>query len=331
MKKLNILITGANGFVGQNLLHLLSKDKAYYLKALYHHNSENLKKWNIEKIKGDVLNLESLKNAFKNVDVVFHLASIISIDCDDTEIVWRTNVEGAANVAEAALFCKVKRVVHMSSIHAFDIYHFEDFLNEQSPKSSIDKSFPYDASKAAGELEMLKRLEKGLDVVVVNPTGIIGPFDVAPSLNGDFLIKLAKRKYPFLIRGGFDWVDSRDVAKGALLAYKKGKKGENYILSGRYASFKEISKHVSQIGKIRTSYLTIPYLFALLSLPLVKFFSLITGKTTNFSYQSLNTTQIKKNISSLKAQQELGYRPRDLVYTLKDFYAFLSQSQSNDI
>ena len=205
------VVTGASGFLGGAVVRALLADNRE-VRAVDLVKGPTLDGLDVEFRVGNVLDPESLSTAFAGADSVCHLVALISIAGDPTGQVRRINVDGVRNVAQAALESGVSRMVHCSSVHAYDLETGGRSVTEESPRSTAPGLPAYDRSKAAGEVELRKVIEEGLDAVVVNPTGIIGPYDYAPSRMGQVFTAMFSGKLPALIHGGFDWVDSRDVA-----------------------------------------------------------------------------------------------------------------------
>jgi len=154
--------------------------------------------------------------AVEGVEVVYHAAARISLKHDDP-VATRINTEGARNVVEACLAAGVRRLVHFSSIHACSPNPPDQPIDEARPLFD-DSPLAYDRSKAAGEGEVRAGIERGLDAVIVVPTAVIGPNDFKPSRMGRLVVDVCKRRLPATVEGGFNWVDVRDVAAGALAA-----------------------------------------------------------------------------------------------------------------
>ena len=204
------VVTGGSGHVGANLVRELLK-RGDAVRVLVHRNTTALKGLEVETLEGDLNDCDCLTRLYRDADVVFHLAAIISIDGDQNGQIQEVNIQGARNSAEAALECEVKRYVHCSSIHAFDLRIKEDAITEEHPRAVGENLSSYDRSKNLGEKEVQRVIAKGLNAVVVNPTGIIGPFDFSPSRMGQCLLDLSTGNLPALLNGGFNWVDVRDV------------------------------------------------------------------------------------------------------------------------
>ena len=143
------VVTGANGHVGANLIRaLLARGRT--VRAMVHMNRRAIESLNVDMVRGDVCDLPSLCEAFKDAEVVYHLAGHISISTDEWPLCESINVIGTRNVVEACLRCGVRRLVHFSSIHAFEQEPLDILLDESRPLVELRHGLPYDRSKAAG-------------------------------------------------------------------------------------------------------------------------------------------------------------------------------------
>ena len=197
-------------------------------------------------------------SAFAGADVVFHTAAVVSIDRSQADEVATTNVRGTHNVVEAALECGVKRLIHFSSIHAFNHFPLEEPLDESRGPAGGPHASSYELSKVGGEREVRRGIDKGLDAVILNPTGVVGPPDLRPSHMGQFFLDLYHRKLPALVAGGYDWVDVRDVAAAALSAETRGRSGARYILAGGWHTMREVSRLARQVTGVAAPRMTLP-------------------------------------------------------------------------
>ena len=262
---------------------------------------------------------ESLFKLCEEVDVVFHLAAQIAIENISSELVYETNVTGTKNMIAAANKSGVKKFIHFSSIHAFQIGSPDQMLDESRSLVESNKII-YEFTKAEGEREVKKAVKEGLNAVILNPTAVIGPFDYRSSLLGRALIKIYQNKLPFLVSGGYNWVDVRDVVSASIKAIESGRKGENYILSGEYCSLQELSSMISKISGCRIPVI-VPVTLARLACPFFKGYSFFTNKQPLYTYQSLDIlVNSPVNVSSAKAGRELEYVPRPIEQTLRDTF-----------
>jgi dihydroflavonol-4-reductase len=315
---MRVAVTGASGHIGNCLVHELIKRGAE-IKALVHDFSSSLDKLNVELIRGDLLDPVSLSKLCEGCDVVFHLAAQIAIENSSSKHVIETNVTGTRNMLRAAIDSGVRKFIHFSSIHSFKIGSPIHELNESNPLVESDKTI-YEFTKAEGEREVMKAVAEGLDAVILNPTAVIGPFDYRNSLLGQALRKIYQKRLPFLISGGYNWVDVRDVVSASITAIESGRKGQNYILSGQFYTLRELSGMISKLsgGNIPVN---VPVSLARMACPFFKLYSIITNTEPLYTYQSLDIlVNSPVNISNAKARKELGYNPRPIEETLSDTF-----------
>jgi dihydroflavonol-4-reductase len=314
---MTIVVTGACGHIGANLVRALI-DSGRPVRSLVHVHDRGIDGLDIELVRGDVCDPESLCRAFRDAEVVYHLAGCISLSMKDWSKLEAINVIGTRNVVDACLKTGVKRLVHFSSIHAFQQEPFSVPVDELRALKESPDFPPYDRSKALGEIEVRRGIENGLDAVILNPTAVVGPHDYEPSYLGRAILDMARHKLPALVTGGYDWVDVRDVVSGAVTAEKKGICGARYILSGHWLSLGDIANMVTEITGTPPPRLTVPLWLARLGVPVVSVMSRLSGKTPLYTSFSLKAVESNRNMSHEKATRELGYHPRPFRETLTD-------------
>ncbi len=303
--------------MGVNLVRALLA-QGRQVRIITHTSTLGLEDLQVERCNGDVNDLDSLMQAFKGASVVYHLAAYISLLMNDRERCNRINTEGTRNVIEACRLNNVRRLVHFSSIHAFCSEPLDVPIDETRPLVQSPKSVPYDISKALGERLVRQAATKGLNAVIINPTAVIGPHDYRPSHFGQALIMMAEGRVPMLLEGGFDWVDARDVAEGAIRAEEIAPAGANYLLSGTWLSVRQIASIVAQIVGRRPPALVCPAPVAGACAPIVTTVSRWTGSRPLFTSVSLKALAGNRNISHARATRELGYEPRPIRETIAD-------------
>jgi dihydroflavonol-4-reductase len=310
------VVTGANGHVGNNLVRALLHD-GRRVRAFIHENTSSLQNLDVEIARGDVLDPDSIIAAFRGAETVYHLAGHISIDDDCWPDVEAVNVSGTKNVVAAAIKAGVKKFIHFSSIHAIcqEPYHIP--VDEARPFAGAGCP-PYDRSKAAGEQVVREAASAGLNAVLIAPTGIIGPYDYEPSHTGQMILSMMAGRLPALIEGGFDWVDVRDVVRGAMKAEVLAAPGAKYILSGHWASITSLARILKQVYRVKPPPLTFPVWVARAGLPLLKQYQKLSRRKPLYTRASLKALCSNKNTSHARAARELGYEPRPLETTLKD-------------
>jgi dihydroflavonol-4-reductase len=320
-----IVVTGAAGHVGANLVPaLLARSRP--VRVLVHTDRRAFEKLDVEVVQGDIRDPESLVNAFKDAEVVYHLAARISISQHDWPLLEAINVNGTRNVVEACIRCGVRRLIHFSTIHSIARSSADGTVDESN--SLVEsRSYPaYDRSKAAAEREVRRGVEKGLDAVIISPTGIFGPNDYKPSHFGDALLRLANGRLPSLVGGGFDWVDVRDVVKGALRAEEKAPAGAKYLLSGHWVSLCEVARLVAEITGVPAPGFVCPLWLAGVGAPFITAFDRIAGRRPLYTSVSLQALRDNRKISHKKATDELGYQPRPFKETLIDTLRWFEQN-----
>lgn len=320
-----VLVTGASGHIGGNLVRALLKE-GRKVRALVRKDRRALEGLDVEFVTGDVLDTDSIAKAVKGCDTVYHLGAVISVDGESEKKVFDVNINGTKNVVRACLGNGVKRLVHFSSIHAIHGLNTRGLLDEACGYSEANKCLPYNASKSGGERVVQEAVAEGLDAVIVNPTSVIGLNDFKPSHMGQLFLDLYNRKFPVLIDAGFDWVDVRDVALGAMLAEKKGRKGERYLLTGKFLKIRDLGLIIEQCTGRRMPRIALPIWAAKLGVPFVGLYSALIGKRPLLTYGSLSALEDYRPVDGTKAKKELGYSPRPLEDTIKDTFEWFKQT-----
>ncbi len=315
-----ILVTGATGHLGNVLVRKLKENgEKIRVLVLPGESLISLQGMTVEVVIGDILDREIVKEAMKGIDYVYHLAGVISINPGAEKIMHNVNVIGARIVAEEALKSGVKRFVHASSIHAFRREPHGITIDENTPLALDSPTGSYDRTKAEGTKAVLEIVRKGLNAVIVCPTGIIGSHDYNNSEMGKTLVSFANRNVEILVDGVFDFVDVHDVANGMIQACEKGKPGEIYILSGTQTSIVQLH-HMTQLATGENkSKIILPIKFALFFISIIQNFYRLINKKTRYTVYSLQTLLDNSVFSSAKAFRDLNYRPRPLQESVTDF------------
>ena len=320
-------VTGGSGHVGGNLVReLLSR--GYQVDCLVRSDTRALDNLDVNLVKGDMLNPKEIAPLMTDSDVVFHSAAFVAVEKIQEDLMQKINVEGSRSIATAAVESGVKKMVHFSSVHAFEQHPTSEPLVEARPLVTDPKALPYDRTKAEAQKVVLGYRDQGLEVNVIHPTGIIGPYDFKLSRMGKVLRDITNGNMPFAINNGFNWVDVRDVAKSAVNCIDKGVDGQNYILPGHWASIPHLSTLIKQITGNRTHLVSVPFWMAYLALPFASISSRISGKRPSFSRGSLQALAIQcRTIPGTLANEHLDHLPRPLEETIDDTVSWLTQNQ----
>ena len=325
---MTVFVTGASGHIGANLVRELTRRKRP-VRAFIHEDTRGVEGLDIDIIKGDILDYPSLLRAIKGSDTVYHLAARISIIGDRQGTVRKVNVTGTQNIIRACQECGIRRLIHFSSIHAYCPFPLDQPVDEMRSFSNA-RSPAYDCSKADGTREVLEAVKRGLDAVVISPTAVIGPNDFKPSRMGQVLIKLYQRRFIALIKGGYDWVDARDVVRGALLAEERAKSGSQFILSGHRASLREIAEMIREMRGIKPPRFTAPLWLARLAAPFSEAAAVLRKRNALLTSEALRALRTHQSISRRRAEACLGYSPRPLKVTIRDTIEWLEKMELLD-
>jgi dihydroflavonol-4-reductase len=316
MKK--IAVTGASGFIGNTVCRHLIKE-GYQLRVLIRHtDEESLFGLDVQRVTGDLFISETLDELMRDCDIVIHLAGKVSIYPDEHDEILQTNIEGVKNIIAACKRNGVNKLIHFSSIHAHKGFG-PDVPIDENTDYSTDKSSPYDYSKAQGEQLVIDARSKGFSTVIVNPTAVIGPHDYQPSLSGQLLCDIYSGNLGSIVNGGFNWVDSRDLAIAVEAIIKKDVNNEQFILAGHWVSFKYLANRVCKVKGKKYKGFNSPLFLAYMGLPLINLISKITKKLPLYTSESLKAIKEgSKHIDCSHANNLLDYSPRPFDETIDD-------------
>jgi len=324
-----ILVTGGTGHLGNVLVRELEETgKSVRVLALPNEETIALEGTRAEILTGNILDPSSLDRAMDGVDTVFHMAGLVSIEPGREDMLYKVNVDGTKNVLSAAMKAGVGKLIYTSSIHALARPPLGVQIDETQPFDILNEAGPYDRTKALASVEVANSSKSNFKTIIVCPTGVIGPYDYRRSEMGEQIIEWMNKKVSFLVKGMFDWVDVRDVAKGHVLASQYGKPGQTYILGGHQVSLTGIRSLVAKLGNNHSMAITIPYPIAIWSTYLTDLYYKANRKRPRFTRYSLETVNSNSQINSSRAQQELGYHPRSFLTTLQDTVTWWLDNQN---
>ncbi|QIS04864.1 NAD-dependent epimerase/dehydratase family protein [Nocardia brasiliensis] len=320
---MKVAVTGAAGYLGTNLLRLLAA-RGHEITAVDRAVPPASPLPNVTWVSGDVLDPASMRAALEGAEIVYHLVAVITL-AEKNDLAWKVNTEGVRVVAEAALAVGARRMVHASSIHAFDQYRCGGRIDENAARSTDDALPVYDRSKWAGEVALRKVIDDGLDAVLCNPTGVFGPLDFSKPLSriNRTLRDAAHGRIPAMIGGGFDLVDVRDVAAGLILAAENGRTGENYLLGGEMISMLELCRLAARHGGKRGPKFAISPKLVSGAIPVLAPIGKLF-KSDIVSKAALGALISAPLVDHGKAERELGYQPRSTDDTIRDLVAFFA-------
>ncbi len=318
------VVTGATGYVGGVLVRtLIAKGEDVKVVVPPFEDGKLLDDLDVEILFADITDYNSIKKAINKDDIVLHVAGMISILPGHAEKLYEVNVKGTGNVVKACLEKKAKRMVYVSSVHAFP-----ELDGEVSESTVIDPILAYGnygRSKARATLQVFNGIKEGLDAVIVHPSGVFGPFDYTGKNSlTQVLKKYVEGKHKTIIKGGYDFVDVRDIAKGIYLAAIKGKKGRNYILSGHFITIEKLVLELERITGNKSRQIKCPKSLALFIAPFAEFFARISRFAPMLTRYSLHTLWTKTRFNNNRAKKELGWTTREVKTSLADFVKWMT-------
>lgn len=323
------IVTGACGHLGNTIVRrLVAAGQEVRGLVLPEESAEALTGVPVQLYRGDVCDTESLTPLFKNEpeaeQIVIHTAGIVTIASKHSEKVRRVNVEGTANIIQMCLEHGVRRLVHVSSVHAIPEKTAGGTICEVAHFSPDDVVGLYAKTKAeATQLVLDSTRELGLDAVVVHPSGIIGPGDYGHGHLTQMVMDYLDGRLTACVKGGYDFVDVRDVADGCIAAAERGRTGECYILSNRFFEVRDILNKLHVVSGRKALRVVLPTWFAKASAPLAELYYKLRKQPPLFTRYSLYTLGSNASFSHEKATAALQYRPRPIEVTLEDTVAWL--------
>src|SRR3954463_5048306 len=310
------LVTGGTGFVGLHLVRELAR-RGDELRLLVRDQSNTVPLEGIEweRSTGDVTDRDSVRRAMQGVDRVFHVAGTTSMRTRDRIRVFQVNVEGTRNVFEEALRAGASRAVLTSSSSAVGAAEPGETIDENQPFTVGRLGVAYINSKHDAELVAMRTAAKGLPVVIVNPSFVLGPDDPNPSGTSNALIRrLLLRRIPGYLDGAINIVDVRDVARGHVLADERGDSGERYLLTGRNFTQQRLFADLSRIANVPPPPMRIRRRVAVAGVEAMELVGLRLPTSTDEVRSGTQWFTYRND----KAREKLGWEPRPHEETLED-------------
>lgn len=324
------LVTGASGFLGRAVLKEL-KDKGAEIRALVLENdplANELPHW-VSVVYGDVCDGASLDRFFSRADentCVIHCAGIVSVASHPGDRIYRVNVGGTNNILRHCEKSGIGKLVYVSSVHAIPEKPKGMEITEDAVFSPDLVNGDYAKSKAIATSLVFEAAGRGLNASIVFPSGIIGPGDVGKGSITNMLLSFLAGKLPLAVRGGYDFVDVRDVAAGIVSCTEHGQPGYGYILSGQYASIRDILSAAKEALGLKRTVSFLPICFAKLVAPIFEKRSLRKKQPLYFTPYSVAVLDSNCQFNRSAAAAALGYEPRSIKSSIRDTVLWLKKA-----
>ena len=330
VKKIYI-ITGATGFLGNNIIRKLEKNADSEIRAFVL-NGESIKSLENLKCKiyyGDVTKEETLSSIFENIDdkevFVIHCAAVVYIKAKYNPLVYNVNVNGTKNIVNKVIESKAK-LIYINSVHAIPEKPNNEVITETTDFDPDNVKGLYAKTKAEAAKYVIDAVKnKNLNACIIHPTGIIGPNDFGNSHLTQLVKEITSGKLFACVKGGYDFVDVRDVADGVISACENGTKGECYILSNRYITIKKLCDLICNAQGREKIKIVLPIGIAKLVAPLFEVYYNFKKQTPIFTKYSLYALSSNANFSNDKAKEKLGFKNRNIKETIKDTVEWINK------
>ena len=320
---MQILITGATGLVGNNMVRLLLEQHDHRVEVLVRNpDARALADLDVVIHQGDVRDAESVDRAIRGADLIIHAAALVQIGRTKIDDFRATNVMGTKNVAEAASRHGI-RLVHVSSTDTIGFQSLQEPANEETP---FDSSIctPYIVTKHEAEQVILQQVNEGLNAVITNPSFMLGPWDWKPS-SGEMLLAVGRGASWVAPEGYFSVTDVRDVCGGILAAAERGAIGSRYILAGQTMSYLEAWRLFAEVTGGRRPLWSIGKQSGMIIGWIGDAIGMMTGKEPGFNSGAMKIVNKPRNYSSDRAKLSLDYQNRSLRETVRDAWEWFCQ------
>ena len=309
MKK--IFITGASGLLGSYLIRDLLQQKDVQLISFFRNTKSNLltsdELAKVQWIQGDIMDVDLLLHAMQDCRQVYHCAGLVSFNPSRAKDLMKINVEGTANMVNAALEVGVEKFVHVSSVAAIGRKRNNQTVVETLKWDDDANPSVYGKSKYLGELEVWRAMGEGLKTVIVNPVIILGKGDWKQGSSATF--KKAYEEFPWYTEGVSGFVDAADVSRAMIQLMESEITGERFIVSGENLTYREVFDMMADgFGKKRPFLKVTPFLAAVVW-RVIRLKSRFTGEEPLLTKETAETAQQVVHFSSQKLQTALpGFR-----------------------
>jgi dihydroflavonol-4-reductase len=310
----NVLVTGATGFLGSTLVPALL-EAGHQVRVLVRSGAPFA---GAETMKGDVRDPDAVRRAVDGVEGLYHLAGLVSRDPADARTMYELHVDGTRNLLTAAAHARLKRIVLASSSGTIGVSRTRRVATEEDdyPIETVGR-WPYYLSKIYEEKIAIEFARRGLPVVILNPSLLLGPGDARMSSTQD-IFRFLMGRIPVMPRGGISFVDVRDVAQAFVDALTRGNVGERHLLGAANWEFTEFFERLGRIAHRPPPLLRLPSPLKIAAAHWLDKWARDRGREPDLPASDVEMGECWFFIDSSKSERLLGFRPRDPVETLTD-------------
>ncbi len=323
---MKIFLTGGDGLLGSNLVRELLKN-GHELKVLVQPGRQTvtLDGLKIERIEGDLLDIDSLTKAAEDAEAIYHVAASTSIWPSRNEIVNKVNIEGTQNIIALAKKLNVKKLVYVGTANSFSFGTKENPGVEGTAYIASKYGLDYMDSKFKAHQLIDEAVKDGVPAVVVNPTFMLGPYDSMPS-SGAMVLAVYKQEVPGFAPGGRNYICVKDAAIGIANALEKGRIGESYIIGNKNLSYKEAFTLMAKTLNVKAPKIAMPKAAVLGYGKVSMWIYKLTGKKPVVSYPMAKIACDTHYFSAAKAVKELGLPQSPIEEGIKECFDWLDRN-----
>lgn len=328
---MRVLVTGGTGFLGREVLKQLS-ERGYEVRNLARRAAYVPSLPNVEPFAGSVLEPDVVREALEGCQAVIHMAGKVSRDRRDTGELMRLHVDGTRIVLGQAAEAGIERVVYVSTSGTIAVSEDpQETLTEAAPYPiHLVREWPYYLSKIFAEQEALRLFrDKGLPLICLNPTLLLGPGDEDGSSTED-VKRFLDGLLPAVPRGGMSFADVRDVAETVVVSLTRGRPGERYLLTSENLATEEFFKRLARMSGRPAPWIELPRRFTRWGAQLLSGLNKLTNTSLPVNDIDLEMGRHGWWADSKKARLELGFRPRDPNETLRDTVQYFQQKVEDE-
>ena len=329
MARINF-VTGATGLVGGNLARELAA-RGERVRVLVRKTSNTAAVdglAEVEKVEGDVTDRASIERAMAGCDRVYHCAADVRVWIVPMDQMRRVNVEGSRHIFETAKKLGIRRVVHVSTVDAIGFGTPDGWgsmkkpSNEDVPWQNDRYAVPYMTTKYEAQRLALSMNGPELEIVIVNPTFMLGPWDVKPS-SGAMIVEVARGVAKVYTTGANNFIHIRDVVGAMITAMEKGRPGQLYILGNENLPYREMFTRIARFAGVAPPRIAMPKPVALIAGFFGTLYGQITGAVPNINHLTANMGYVEHCFDPGKARRELGLAATPVEQAIEDSYRWL--------
>lgn len=324
-----ILVTGGSGLLGTSLIEQLLS-AGHTVKAIY--NKTPLHPFNdpcLIQEHCDILDVIALENVMEGISQIYNCAGLVSFHSRDEQRLYKINVEGTANIVNAALNAAVQKMVHVSSVAALGRIRENETIHDKMHWTPATSNSIYGHSKYLGEMEVWRGVAEGLNAVIVNPVIILGPGKLEDGSTTIFRAVL--NEFPWYTEGSTGFVDVKDVVKAMILLMQSDVSGERFIISAENRSYRDVFNMIAKAFNKKQPHKKVTPFIASLIWRLQSFKHKVTGAQPLVTKETATTAMAKATFDNSKLKKFLpGFEYYPLEQTINETCRALQQKLNNN-